>query len=246
MTDRVAIVTGAGKGIGEAAAIKLAALGVAVCCNSQTDSGAAVAKQITQSGGKAVFVQGDVSKASDVERIVQVTIATFDGIDILVNNAGIVAPGTIENTGVDDFDRTMAVNVKGVYLLSRAALPYITTRKGVIVNTSSSVAIKGVKDRFAYTASKGAVLSLTRSMAADLIDKGVRVNCVCPGTTWTPSLDGRLSKFPNYEEKKAEFIARQPMGRFGTSEEIADAIVYLINATFCTGTVLSVDGGMTM
>jgi len=140
----------------------------------------------------------------------------------------------------------MAVNVTGLFLLSQACLPHIIERKGVIINNASSVALKGVKDRFAYTASKGAVLALTRSMAADLIEKGVRVNCVCPGTTFTPSLDGRLAKFDNYEQKKKEFIARQPMGRFGTPEEIAEGIYYLINAGFCTGTVLSVDGGMTM
>jgi NAD(P)-dependent dehydrogenase (short-subunit alcohol dehydrogenase family) len=241
-----AIVTGAGKGIGEALALKLGKDGIAVCCNSLTDSGAAVAERIKDSGGKAIFVRADVSRTDDASRIVEETVGAFGGIDVLVNNAGIVLPGTIENTREEDWDASMAVNVKGVFLLSKAALPHIIKRKGVIVNTASSVALKGVKDRFAYTASKGAVLSLTRAMAADLMDKGVRVNCVCPGTTFTPSLDGRLAKFDNYEEKKAEFIARQPMGRFGTSEEIADAIIFLINNAFCTGTNIPIDGGMTM
>jgi NAD(P)-dependent dehydrogenase (short-subunit alcohol dehydrogenase family) len=241
-----AIITGAGKGIGEALARKLGKDGIAVCCNSLTDSGAAVAGEINDSGGKAIFVGGDVSRTTDAARIVEETVAAFGGIDILVNNAGIVLPGTVENTSEEDWDASMAVNVKGIFLLSRAALPHIVRRQGVIVNTASSAALKGVKDRFAYTASKGAVLSLTRSMAADLIDKGVRVNCVCPGTTFTPSLDRRLAKFDNYEEKKAEFIARQPMGRFGTAEEIADAILFLINNAFCTGTNLPIDGGMTM
>jgi NAD(P)-dependent dehydrogenase (short-subunit alcohol dehydrogenase family) len=241
-----AIVTGAGKGIGEALALKLGKDGIAVCCNSLTGSGAAVAKKINDSGGKAIFVRADVSRTADAVRIVEETANAFGGIDILVNNAGIVLPGTIENTSEEDWDASMAVNVKGIFLLSRAALLHIIKRKGVIVNTASSVALKGVRDRFAYTASKGAVLSLTRSMAADLIDKGVRVNCVCPGTTFTPSLDARLAKFDNYEEKKAEFIARQPMGRFGTAEEIADAILFLINNAFCTGTNIPIDGGMTM
>lgn len=246
MSNKTAIVTGAGKGIGEALALKLGRQGVMVCCNSVTDSAALVAKKIIQSGGKALFVQGDVSKKDDVSRIAAETVKSFGGIDILVNNAGVVLPGSVENTTLEDWETSMAVNVTGVFLLSQACLPYIIERKGVIVNNASSVALKGVKDRFAYTASKGAVLSLTRSMAADLIGKGVRVNCVCPGTTFTPSLDSRLAKFENYEQKKKEFIARQPMGRFGTSEEIADGIIYLINAEFCTGTVLSVDGGMTM
>jgi len=246
MSERAAIVTGAGKGIGEALALMLGRENIAVCCNSVTDSAAAVVEKIRQSGGKAIFVRGDVSKKGDVLRIASETVKAFGGIDILVNNAGIVIPGTVENTAVEDWETSMAVNVTGVFLLSQACLPHIIERKGVIINNASSVALKGVKDRFAYTASKGAVLALTRSMAADLIEKGVRVNCVCPGTTFTPSLDSRLAKFENYEQKKKEFIARQPMGRFGTSEEIAEGIFYLINAGFCTGTVLSVDGGMTM
>jgi len=246
MSNKTAIVTGSGKGIGEALALKLGKQGIAVCCNSVTDSGSLVAEKIIQSGGKALFVRGDVSKKDDVSKIVTETVKAFGGIDILVNNAGVVLPGTVENTTVEDWEISMSINVTGVFLLSQACLPYIIERKGVIINNASSVALKGVKDRFAYTASKGAVLSLTRSMATDLIEKGVRVNCVCPGTTFTPSLDSRLAKFENYEQKKKEFIDRQPMGRFGTSEEIADGIIYLINAGFCTGTVLSVDGGMTM
>ena len=246
MAVKTAIVTGAGKGIGEALALKLGREGISVCCNSVTDSAAGTAEKVKQSGGSAIFVRGDVSKKETAAQIAAETVKAFGGIDILVNNAGIVVPGTVENTAVEDWETSMAVNVTGVYLLSQACLPYIIERKGVIINNASSVALKGVKDRFAYTASKGAVLALSRSMAADLIEKGVRVNCICPGTTFTPSLDSRLAKFDDYEQKKKEFIARQPMGRFGTPEEIADGIMYLINAGFCTGTVLSVDGGMTM
>lgn len=246
MFSRTAVVTGAGKGIGEALAIKLGGANINVCCNSITDSASLTAEKIIKSGGKAIFVQGDVSKKEDALRIAAETVQAFGGIDILVNNAGVVLPGTVENTTEEDWETSMAVNASGVFFLSQACLPYIIERKGVIINNASSVALKGVRDRFAYTASKGAVLALTRSMAADLIEKGVRVNCVCPGTTFTPSLDSRLAKFENYEQKKKEFIARQPMGRFGTSEEIADGIIYLINAEFCTGTILSIDGGMTM
>jgi NAD(P)-dependent dehydrogenase (short-subunit alcohol dehydrogenase family) len=246
MSEKVAIITGAGKGIGEETAIKLGKEGVWVCCNSLGDSGAKTAEKINQTGGRAIFVRGDVSQKKDVSRIVAETVNVFKGIDILVNNAGIVLPGTVENTIENDWDRTMAVNVKGIYLMSQAALPYIIERKGTIVNNASSAALKGVKDRFVYTASKGAVLSLTRSMAADLIAYGVRVNCICPGTTSTPSLENRLAQFDDYEKTKQAFISRQPLGRFGEPGEIADGILYLIHAAFCTGTVLSVDGGMTM
>jgi NAD(P)-dependent dehydrogenase (short-subunit alcohol dehydrogenase family) len=246
MKERAAIVTGAGKGIGEAAALRLGEMGAAVCCNSLSDSAAQTADRIRAAGGRAIFVGGDVACEEIAGRIVSETAAAFGGIDILVNNAGVVLPGTPESTTAADWDQTMAVNVRSVFLLSRAALPYLSARKGVIVNISSSVALKGVKDRLAYTASKGAVLAMTRAMAADLINRGVRVNCICPGTTWTPSLDSRLAKFPDPGAKKQEFIARQPMGRFGTPEEIAEGIIYLIDASFCTGAALAIDGGMTM
>jgi NAD(P)-dependent dehydrogenase (short-subunit alcohol dehydrogenase family) len=246
LEGKVALITGSGAGIGEEAAVKLAARGVKVCCNSVTDSGAGVAEKIRSRGGKAIFVQGDVSKPADIEKIIRETVKAFGGLDILVNNAGTVLPGTVENTTLADWERTLAVNVTGVFLMSQAALPHLKKTKGTIINTASSVSLKGVKDRFAYTASKGAVAAMTRSMATDLLETGIRVNCVCPGTTLTPSLDRRLAGFPDYEKAKANFVARQPMGRLGEAEEIADAIVFFVEATFCTGALLAVDGGMTM
>lgn len=245
-SNKTAIVTGAGKGIGEQVVLKLAAEGAKVCCNTLTDSGKKVAEKICSQGGQAIFVQGDVSKTEDVEKITNKTVAQFKTIDILVNNAGIVLPGTIENTLPADWERTLSVNTTSVFLMSQAALPYLKAQQGVIVNTASSVALKGVRDRLAYTASKGAIASMTRAMAADLLDAGVRVNCVCPGTTFTPSLNDRLLQFDDYEKARDAFVKRQPMGRFGESAEIADAIIYLAGATFCTGTILAVDGGMTM
>jgi NAD(P)-dependent dehydrogenase (short-subunit alcohol dehydrogenase family) len=245
MGNKAAIVTGAGKGIGRATALKLGAAGVAVCCNSVSESAKEVAEAITKAGGQAIFVQGDVAGEADCKAMVAKTVSAFGGLDILVNNAGVCLPGTLENTTTDLWDRTFAVNTRGLYLLTQAALPHIVERKGCIVNNASSAALMGVKDRFAYSASKGAVVSMTRAMAADLVSKGVRVNCICPGTTDTPSLDDRLHKLPDYAQAKAEFISRQPLGRLGTADEIADGIIFLINSTFCTGTVLSVDGGMT-
>jgi NAD(P)-dependent dehydrogenase (short-subunit alcohol dehydrogenase family) len=246
LAGKVAIITGAGKGIGEAAALKLAREGVKICCNTVTDSGAKVAEAIRAAGGDAIFVQGDVSKPEDVKKIIDGTTGKYGAIDILVNNAGIVLPGTAENTSLADWDATLRVNTTGVFLLSQAALPYIKKTKGTIVNNASVVAVKGVKDRFSYSASKGAVMAMTRAMAADLLDTGVRVNCICPGTTYTPSLEDRFRKFPDYDTARANFVARQPMGRLGEADEIADGIVFLIKATFSTGLVLSVDGGMTL
>ena len=246
LKGKVAIITGSGAGIGEEAAVKLAAMGVKVCCNSVTDTAAKVAEKIRGQGGEAIFVKADVSQPKDAERIIAETVKSFGGIDILVNNAGTVIPGNVENTTLGDWERTLAVNVTGVYLVSQAALPYLKKTKGTIVNTSSVVALKGIKERFAYTASKGAVSAMSRSMAADLLEFGIRVNCLSPGTTYTPSLEQRFKKFPDYDKAKAAFIARQPMGRLGEAGELADAIIYLVQATFCTGTELSVDGGMTM
>jgi NAD(P)-dependent dehydrogenase (short-subunit alcohol dehydrogenase family) len=243
---KIAIITGAGAGIGEATAQLFAREGASVVCNSISDSASRVANRIAQQKGKAVFVQGDVSDPDDAQRIVGTAIKTYGQLDILVNNAGIVLPGSIEEISIEDWDRTMAVNVRGVYLLSKYAVPHLKETHGVIVNTSSVLALKGVKNRAAYSASKGAVVSLTKAMAADYMEDKIRVNCICPGTTDTPSLAHRLAQFPDPAEARKQFIARQPMGRLGTPDEIAEGILYLALAEFATGISLSVDGGMTL
>jgi len=245
LRNKVAVVTGAGAGIGEACALLFAREGARVCCNSLTRSAAAVAARIEAQGGEAVFVQGDVSLESEAARLMEETAARFGGIDILFNNAGIVVGGSVETTALEDLDRCLAVNVRGVFLCSRFALPHLRKSRGVIVNCSSAVAVKGVADRAAYSASKGAVLSLTRAMAMDHIRDGVRVNAVLPGTVDTPSLAGRLSRLPDAAEARRSFTARQPLGRLGTPGEIAEAVLLLAANPFCTGTALSVDGGMT-
>jgi NAD(P)-dependent dehydrogenase (short-subunit alcohol dehydrogenase family) len=245
LKGKAAIITGAGAGIGEATAILLAKEGSSVCCADLTDSGLKVAKKIKDSGGNAIFVQGDVSKAEDVKRIIDKTIETYGRLDILFNNAGIVFGGRIDNTSIEDWDKTMAVNVRGIYLMSKYAFPHLKKTKGTIINTASSVALKGVKDRAAYTASKGAVLALTRAMAMDYMEDGIRVNCISPGTTDTPSFRERVAQSENPEEARRQLILRQPMKRLGKPEEIADAVLFLASNEFCTGTNLSVDGGMT-
>ncbi|MBD3195654.1 MAG: SDR family oxidoreductase [Candidatus Lokiarchaeota archaeon] len=246
LNNKVAIITGAGAGIGEATAKLFAEIGAKVVCNSLSKSAARVTEEINNSGGKALFVQGDVSVESDSRKIIDNTINKYENLHILFNNAGIVIPGSIDTISTDGWDKTMAVNVKGIYLVSKYAIPYLKKTKGVIINNSSSVAFKGVKDRAAYTASKGAILSLTRAMAADYIQDGIRVNSICPGTTDTPSLEERLQKFENPQQARKDFISRQKMGRLGTAEEIAHAVLFLVQNEFTTGASLSVDGGMTM
>ncbi len=148
--------------------------------------------------------------------MVEETVRAFGRLDILVNNAGIVLPGRVDTTSEEDWERTFAVNVKGVFLVSRQAITAMhQTGGGVIVHVSSVAAEKGIADRAAYSASKGALLALTRAMARDHLAENIRVNCVCPGTTYTPSLEKRLQAFADPEKARAEFIARQPMARFG-------------------------------
>jgi NAD(P)-dependent dehydrogenase (short-subunit alcohol dehydrogenase family) len=245
LKGKVAIITGAGAGIGEATALLFAKEGASVCCVDLADSGSKVAQKIKDSGGIAQFIQGDVSKLEDAKRIIDKAISAYGRIDILFNNAGIVIAGRVDNTSVEDWDKTMAVNVRGIYLLSKYAVPHLKKTSGTIVNTASSVAIKGVKDRAAYTASKGAVFSLTRAMAMDYIDDHIRINSISPGTTETPSFRQRVAAAEDPEEALRQLIARQPMKRLGKPEEIADAVLFLVLNEFCTGTNLSVDGGMT-
>ncbi len=246
LKDKVAIITGAGAGIGEATAILFAKEGARVCCNDLSESALKVVENIIKDGGDALFVQADVSIEEEAKKIVDKTIEAYGKIDILYNNAGIVLGGAIDTISTRDWDRTMEVNVRGIYLVSKYAIPHLKKTQGVIVNNSSSVAFKGVKDRAAYTASKGAVLSMTRAMAADYVEDKIRVNAICPGTTDSPSLAERIkSRGGNFEEVKQQFVARQRMGRLGKPEEIAEGVLFLALNEFCTGVSLLVDGGMT-
>ena len=245
LDGKVAIITGAGAGIGEATAILFAKEGAKICCNSKSDSALKVVEKIEHSGGVAFFSKGDVSVVEDAKKIAAETVERYGKLDILFNNAGIVIPGRIDNTSPEEWDQTMAVNVRGPYLVSKFAIPHLKKTKGCIINNASVLALKGIRDRVPYTASKGAVLSMTRAMAIDYMEDGIRVNCISPGTIETPSLVERLSGFENPDAARDQFIARQPMGRLGTSEEIAEGVLYLALAEFCTGINLSVDGGMT-
>ena len=247
---KVVLITGAGVGIGRAAAVLFAKEGAKVGINSFTPAhGQETLKKVLDAGGEGIYIQGDVSRSEDAERMVRDTVAAFGKLDILFNNAGIVIPGRIDNTSEEDWDRTMAVNLRGVFLVSKYAVPEMRkNRGGVIIHNSSIVAVKGVKDRGPYTASKGGVLALTKAMAADYISENIRVNCVCPGTTYTPSLQQRIDASPDPKAALTNFVARQPMGRLGKEEEIAAAVLYLASeeAGFITGTTLLIDGGMSI
>jgi len=249
LSGKTALITGAGAGIGRAAALLFAKEGAVVGVNSRSAGGQAVAEEILASGGCAAFFQGDVSREEDARRVVGGMLAAFERLDILVNNAGIVLPGRADNTEAEDWDRTMAVNARGVFLMSKYAVPAMKrTGAGVIVNIASVAALKGLKDRAAYSASKGAVVALTRQMAAEYMADGVRVNCVCPGTVDTPSLEGRIQAFADPAQARRDFESRQPLGRLGLPGEIAEAILLAASpaAGFMTGAVIVIDGGMTV
>ncbi len=248
--DKVVLITGSGAGIGRAAALAFAREGASVVVNSQSAaSGSETLALLRSEGRAALFVQGDVSCNDDARRLVEEAVRRFGRLHVLVNNAGIVLPGRVDNISEDDWERTFAVNVKGSYLVSRHAIQAMRqSGGGVIVHVSSVAAEKGIPDRAAYSASKGALLALTRAMARDYLGENIRVNCVCPGTTYTPSLEQRLQAFDDPEKARAEFTARQPMGRFGRDDEIAAAILFAAcdEAAFMNGETISINGGMTI
>ena len=246
--NKTVIITGSGAGIGREAALLFAREGASVIVNSVSGSGAAVRDEILAEGGQAWFCQADVSVRAEAEKLVDFAVSTCGWLDVLVNNAGIVPGGSVEEVSEEDWDRCMEVNVKGVYLMCRFALPQLRKTRGCIVNTASLVAIKGISNRAAYSASKGAVLALSRSMAREYVDDGIRVNCVSPGTVLTPSLKDRIAASPDPDRALSDFVARQPIGRLGKPGEVAAAILYLASeqAGFITGSNLVIDGGSSM
>jgi len=248
--NKVVIVTGAGAGIGRSTAILFAKNHAKVVVNSVTPAnGEETLRLIKEAGGEGIYVCGDVSKAETATLIVEETLKAYGRIDVLVNNAGIVLGGTVDDTTQEDYDRTMDVNVRSVLLMTQAVLPAMRAQGGgSIVNTASIAATKGLVNRVVYSASKGAVISMSRAMATELIRENIRVNCVSPGTTLTPSLEQRIASSPDPEAALQAFNDRQPMGRLGAPEELAEAILFLAKEEvgFMSGINLLVDGGATL
>jgi NAD(P)-dependent dehydrogenase (short-subunit alcohol dehydrogenase family) len=248
LEGRVAVVTGAGHGIGAATAARLARDGATVAvCDINESAAEQTAARIAAGQGKAQAFVADVADREAVPRLVARIEASLGPIDILENNAGRLVPGTALTQEIDEWERTLAVNVGSVFLMCRAVLPGMRERSaGVIVNTGSVSGLVGEPDLVAYNTSKAAIINLTRQLAADYSRDGIRVNCVCPGWIRTGFND---PLFPDWtEEAIQDLVERQvPLGRQGTAEEIADAVAFLCcdDARYITGHALVVDGGLT-
>ena len=249
LQDKVALITGGTSGIGEATALLFAAEGARVAITGRNDArGAAVVERIANNGGKAIFIRADVSVATDCQRAVDETLRAFGRIDILFNNAGVFYPQTALECSEREWDEQINVNLKGTFLMSKSALPAMIAQKyGVIVNNSSGWGIVGGDHAVAYCASKGGVVLMTKAMAIDHGAQGIRVNCICPGDVETPMLpmDAKMRGL-KWEDYIAGCASR-PLGRVGTVEEIAKAVLFLASddSSFMTGAALVADGGGT-
>lgn len=249
--QKTVVVTGGGSGIGKAIAERFALHGGRVyILDLNMDGAQATVRGINENGGVAKAVSCNVADQQQVKQIIESIIKETGSIDVLVNNAGIAHIGTLESTGEADFDRIFSVNVKGVYNVMHAVIGYMKGKGGgVILNMASIAATSGIPDRFAYSMSKGAVLTMTLSVARDYLNDNIRCNCISPARIHTPFVDGFISKnYPGQEKEIFDKLSKaQPIGRMGKPEEVASLALYLCSdeASFITGCDYLIDGGYT-
>ena len=247
LKDKVALITGGTSGIGTATAVRFAREGAAVAITGRNvDRGEQVAQDINANGGDAMFIQSDVRLAGDCRNAVDRTLERFGRIDVLFNNAGVFHPKTIPDCTEEEWDETIDSSLKGAFLMSKYVLPSMIERgSGSIIHTSSGWGILGGDKAAAYCAAKGGLIVMAKAMAIDHGPQGIRVNCVCPGDVLTPMLHDDAEKRGMTWDDYAAGGANRPLGRIGTVDEIADAVLFLASdeSSFVTGESLVVDGG---
>jgi NAD(P)-dependent dehydrogenase (short-subunit alcohol dehydrogenase family) len=240
LNKKVAIITGGGSGIGKAIAMAFVREGAQVVIAGRDSKKLALAAE--EIGANCLAITADVSHANDVQKLVSAALEKFKCVDILVNNAAVLLPGTAETLSEQDFDQTFNINVRGLWLLSRAVLPHMRVAGGgSIINIGSVLSLLGARNRVAYSASKGAVVAMTKAMALDHAAENIRVNCICPGIVETEL----VAKFNTDENVRRQRLALHPAGRFGRPDEVASAAIYLASdeSGWTTGSTLTVDGG---
>ena len=246
---KVAVVTGAASGIGRATAVAFAQEGAAVVImDKDQEQGEVVAGEIKGQGGDALVVPVDIAQENEVQAMVEAVIHRWDRLDILVNNAGVYYQADVVDTPSDVWNNVLAVNLSGAFLCTKYAVPVmIQGGGGVVINIASEAGLVGIKGQVAYNVSKGGMIALTRSCAVDLAERGIRVNCVCPGTTETPLVREAVNRASDPAAARRALEEVRPLDRLGTPEEIAGAVLYLASseAGYATGAILSVDGGYT-
>jgi NAD(P)-dependent dehydrogenase (short-subunit alcohol dehydrogenase family) len=246
LKNKVALITGGGTGIGRGIALRFAEEGAyVVVCGRRKEPLEEVVKMIEESGGEAIYCITDVSSAAQIQEMVETTLMKWGQIDILVNNAGVYIAHDIASMSEEEWDKVMNIDAKGVFLMSKAVLPYMLKQeKGKIINIASIAGLFGFAQSAAYCAAKGAVVNLTREMALDYVAKGICVNAIAPGVIESDMTNPLLS----YEQTKKAFLGKIPVGRIGTPEDIAHAAVYLGSdeSDYMVGQTLVVDGGWTI
>jgi NAD(P)-dependent dehydrogenase (short-subunit alcohol dehydrogenase family) len=249
LDGKVVLVTGAAKGIGKGCAQVLSKHGARIAvADTDAVAGLRTANEIEASGGDAAFLQVDVSKANDVQKMIAQLLERFGQLDILINNAGYHISKNVEDTSEEEWDYILNTNLRSVFLCSKYAIPHLRKTRGAIVNMASMVGLVGQRNAGAYSATKGGIIAMSKGMALDFAKDGIRVNCICPGWVETPLVEDWFSQQADPQAAKRYVYGIHPLGRIATPEEVGNAAVFLCSeqSSFVTGVALPLDGAVTL